>query len=69
VYFKFGSPIHPPEIDWSVTLSRNDFPWYEIKFGGFTAKECYVKYTSIVTDSYTFLKKVLGLKKKYKKML
>jgi len=61
--------MHPPEIDWTITLSRNDFPWYEIKFGNFSSKECFEKYASIVNDSHTFLKKVLGLKEKYKKMM
>ena len=62
-------PLHPTELDWTITLSRNDFPWNEIKFGIFTAKDCYEKYSSIVRDAQTFLKKVLGLKEKYKKMM
>lgn len=69
MHYKFNSPIFPPEIDWMITLSRNDFPWHEIKFNNFTAKECFEKYQSIVKDSQTFLKKVLGLKEKYKKMM
>jgi rhamnose utilization protein RhaD (predicted bifunctional aldolase and dehydrogenase) len=52
-----------------VTLSRNDFPWHEIAFHPFTAKECYEKFISIVKDPQIFLKKVLGLKEKYKKMM
>jgi hypothetical protein len=44
IHFKFGSPIFPSEIDWTITLSRNDFPWQEIKFGHFSAKDCYEKY-------------------------
>lgn len=56
-------------MDWTVTLSRNDFPWNEIKFGIFTAKDCYEKYSSIVKEPSTFLKKVLGFKEKYKKMM
>ena len=57
------------DADWTVTLSRNDFPWHEIAFLPFTAKECYEKYIAIVKDPHTFLKKVLGLKEKYKKMM
>jgi hypothetical protein len=56
-------------MDWTISLSRNDFPWFEIKFNNFTAKDCYEKYISIVKDPHTFLKKVLGLKEKYKKMM
>lgn len=56
-------------MDWTVTLSRNDFPWNEIKFGIFTAKDCYEKFSSIVKEPSTFLKKVLGFKEKYKKMM
>ena len=43
-YYKISTPINPAEIDWTITLSRNDFPWFEIKFGNFTAKECFEKY-------------------------
>jgi hypothetical protein len=57
------------DIDWMITLSRNDFPWNEIKFLNFTAKDCFEKYTSIIKDSHIFLKKILGNKEKYKKML
>ena len=56
-------------MDWTITLSRNDFPWHEIKFGAFSAKECYEKYTSVIKDPHIFLKKVLGNKEKYKKMM
>ena len=61
--------MYPPETDWSITLSRNDFPWNEIKFSTFTSKDCFEKYFSVVKDAQTFLKKVLGLKEKYKKMM
>lgn len=71
IFYKLGNPIHPivEAVDWTVTLSRNDFPWHEIAFENFTPKECFEKYTSIVKDPQTFLKKVLGLKEKYKKMM
>lgn len=68
IYYRFGHPLSP-ETEWTVTLSRNDFPWHEICFAPFTPKECFDKYVSIVKDPYTFLKKVLGLKEKYKKMM
>ena len=68
-YYKFVTPMHPNETDWSITLSRNDFPWNEIKFNNFSSKDCFEKYTSIVKDAQTFLKKVLGYKEKYKKMM
>ena len=42
--------MHPNETDWSITLSRNDFPWNEIKFNNFTSKDCFEKYISIVKD-------------------
>lgn len=69
IYYKFGTPMHPIETDWSITYSRNDFPWNEIRFNNFTAKDCFEKYTSVVRDAHTFLKKVLGNKEKYKKMM
>lgn len=69
VYYRFGNPPFPMDADWTVTLSRNDFPWHEICFEPFSARECYEKYTSIVKDPQNFLKKVLGLKEKYKKMM
>lgn len=69
VHYKFNTPIFQQEIDWFITLSRNDFPWNEIKFGVFTARDCFEKYQTIVKDGQTFLKKVLGLKEKYKKMM
>ena len=69
LYYKYNSPMYIPEVDWTLTLSRNDFPWAEIKFGDFTTKDCYEKYASIVKDSQTFLKKVLGMKEKYRKMM
>ncbi len=57
------------DVDWTVTLSRNDFPWNEVAFAPFTPRECFEKYIAIVKDPHTFLKKVLGLKDKYKKMM
>lgn len=59
----------PMDSDWTVTLSINDFPWHEIAFQPFSPKECYDKYVSMVKDPQTFLKKVLGLKDKYKKIM
>lgn len=50
IYFKFGNPVFPMDADWTVTLSRNDFPWHEIAFPPFTARECFEKYTSVVKD-------------------
>ena len=54
---------------WYVTLSKYEFPWREIAFNKFSAKECYMKYASCVQDASTFLKKVLKNKDKYKKMM
>jgi hypothetical protein len=50
LHYKLAIPAFPTEIDWTITLSRNDFPWNEIKFGIFTAKDCYEKFSSIVRD-------------------
>ena len=57
------------ELDWAITFSKYDFPWREIAFGKFSAKECFVKYTSTVRDAATFLKKVLGSREKFKKLM
>jgi hypothetical protein len=64
-YYKFANPINALELEWKVTLSRYDFPWQEICFEPFSAKECYKMYTSLVTDVESFLKKVLSEKPKY----
>ena len=68
-YYKFANPINLLELEWNVTLSRFDFPWQEISFEPFSAKECYKMYTALVTDINSFLKKVLGEKPKYQKMI
>jgi len=39
IMYKLSSPCFPPESDWSITLSRNDFPWYDIKFDDYSANE------------------------------
>lgn len=64
-YFKHATPLTISELEWTVTLSRYDFPWNEICFSPFTARECYNQYRSIVKDPYSFLKKVLGDKPKF----
>ena len=64
-FYKFSNPLNVYELEWKVTLSRYDFPWREISFEPFSAKECYKMYTSIVTDPESFLKRVLGQKPKY----
>ena len=64
-FYKFSNPLNNLELEWKVTLSRYDFPWQEICFEPFSAKECYKMYTSLVTDVESFLKKVLSEKPKY----
>ena len=66
-YFKFATPTYVQELDWAITFSKYDFPWHEIKFSKFSAKECYKKYTGLIRDAQTFFKKILGGKDKYKK--
>lgn len=56
--YKVSNPPHPPEPDWSITLSRNDFPWYAIKFSDYSAKECFDMYRSIITDEDAFNRKI-----------
>lgn len=68
-YFKHSNPLTICELDWLVTLSRNDFPWNEICFEPFSAKECYKMYRTMVKDAASFLKKVLGEKMKYQRMM
>lgn len=68
-YFKFAAHPCLSELEWTVTLSRNDFPWNEICFEPFTARDCYKMYRSIVIDADSFLKKVLGEKLKYQRMM
>ena len=68
-YYKYANPMNIQELEWTVTLSRLDFPWHEIEFEPFSAKECYKMYTSLVTDAQSFLKRVLGDKVKFQKMI
>lgn len=58
VYYKLSSPCFPPEPDWSITLSRNDFPWYDVKFDDYSAQECFNMYRNLITDEDTFNRKV-----------
>lgn len=58
VYYKVANPCFPAEPDWSITLSRNDFPWYDIKFDDYTAQECFDMYRSLITDEDTFNRKI-----------
>ena len=68
-YFKHASALTLSELEWTVTLSRYDFPWNEICFEPFTAKDCYRMYRQLVRDPQSFLKKVLGEKLKYQRMM
>jgi hypothetical protein len=56
-------------LDWQITLSQNDFPWYSVMFGNFSARDCYEKYTQHVKDAESFYKKILSGKEKYLKFL
>ena len=68
-YFKHATPLTLKELEWTVTLSRYDFPWNEIAFDPFSPKDCYKMYVSMVTNATSFLKKVLGDKIKYQKIM
>jgi len=68
-YYKFATPTFLQELDWAVTFSKYDFPWHEVRFDRFSARECYRKYTSSIRDAQTFFKKILGGKEKYKKCI
>jgi len=68
-YFKLAAPTHAQELDWAITFSKYDFPWHEIRFDNFSARECYRKYTSSIRDAQTFYKKILSGKEKYKKLI
>ena len=50
-YYKFATPAFVQDIDWAITYSRYDFPWREIGFGKFSAKECFIKYRAVVKDA------------------
>jgi hypothetical protein len=43
-YYKYANPMNVIELEWKVTLSM-DFPWQEICFEPYSAKECYKMYT------------------------
>jgi hypothetical protein len=44
VKYKLGTPMYDSDPDWSITLSQIEFPWKEVRFGEFSALECYQKY-------------------------
>ena len=50
-YFKFATPTFVQELDWAITFSKYDFPWHEVKFSKFSARECYKKYTGLIRDA------------------
>jgi len=50
ITYKLGNPSFNLDAEWTITLSKNEFPWHEIAFEPFTPKECYEKYSSIVRD-------------------
>jgi hypothetical protein len=58
--YKIGIPAYDPEPDWSVTLSKSEFPWSAVKFGDFSTAECYLKYKSLIADEVMFIKLVRG---------
>ena len=70
-YYKIVPPLSM--IEWTVTLSRYDFPWNEIAKEldiHFNARECYKMYRSLVGDDPNiFLKKVLRDKVKFQKLM
>jgi len=66
-YFKLGNPLFPQELDWAVTFSKFNFPWNDIAFGHFSAKDCFIKYTSTVREARVFFKKILLSQEKYRK--
>lgn len=61
--------MHPVELDWMTTLSRIDFPWQEIKFAPYSAKECFETYQVNIKDLATFMKKVIGRNSKLKSVV
>ena len=42
------------------TLRKRQFPWNDVKFGKFTAQDCFQKYIRLVPNEDTFYKMVLG---------
>jgi len=50
-YYKFATPTFVQELDWAITFSKYDFPWHEVRFGIFSAKECFRMYTSQIRDA------------------
>lgn len=66
-YFKLGNPVHTQDLDWAITFSKFNFPWPDVAFSHFSAKDCYIKYTSTVREARVFYKKILQNKSKYLK--
>ena len=52
------------ETSYAETLSNRSFPWNAVKFGKFSAENCYNEYLRIVADEETFKMKILKRKPK-----
>ena len=56
-------------MDWGITFSKYDFPWRDVAFGSYSAKECYKMYTETIQDVQSFYKRVLCEKQNLKKLI
>lgn len=61
--------MYPQELDWGVTFSKFSFPWHDVAFGKFTAKDCYIKYTTTVREARVFFKKILQSQERFRKYI
>jgi hypothetical protein len=56
-YRLLPSPRRSTYVD---TLRKRQFPWNQVKFGRFTAQDCFQKYLRLVPNEMAFNKMVLG---------
>ena len=61
-WYKLATPCYRREPHWTITKEWKQFPWGSVRFGGFTARECFHTYKSLVKDEEMFNKKVRGEK-------
>lgn len=57
-YVKGGRYFAEPR-DWTVTLSREEFPWPECRFKNYTSRDCHSLFIEVIRTEDSFIKKVV----------
>ncbi len=49
---------HSDRVSYEDTLDVSHFPWHAVRFGGFSANECFRRYLRLVPDKESFARRV-----------